>query len=74
MFLIAYFGEFYTYLPGAKSVGVPLLSIFLGLIFGVGWELYQLSQKQTVKIGFDDVLRTTIGFAVGGLLGTFFIY
>lgn len=74
MFLIAYFGEFHTYLPTAKCIGVPLLSVFLGVIVGFLWELYQFATKQTVKIGFDDVLRTAIGFAIGGLLGTFFIY
>jgi len=74
MFLIAYFGEFHTYLPTAKSVGVTLLSMTLGLVFGFLWELYQIATLKTVKIGWDDVIRTIIGFTIGGFLGTFLIY
>lgn len=74
MFLIAYLGEFNTYLPTAKSVGVTLLSMTLGLFFGFTWELYQIATFQTVKIGWDDVIRTIIGFTIGGFLGTFLIY
>jgi hypothetical protein len=74
MFTIAYLCKFHTYLPTAKCVGVPLLSVFLGVIIGFFWELYQFATKQTVKIGFDDVLRTAIGFVIGGFLGTFLIY
>ena len=74
MFTIAYLGEFHTYLPTAKTVGIPLLAIVLGIVTGFLWELYQIATFQTDKIGFDDILRTVIGFSIGGLLGTFFIY
>ena len=74
MFLIAYFCEFHAYTYTSKTVGVPILTVFLGLMLGVAWELYQLREKQTIQIGWDDVLRTAIGSAIGGLLGTFLIY
>ena len=74
MFLIAYFGEFNNYLPTAKIVGVTLLSMTLGLVTGVTWEIYQIATLQSEKFGWDDVIRTIIGFTIGGFLGTFFIY
>lgn len=74
MFLIAYLCGFHTYTNSAKTIGIPLLSIILGFILGFWWELYQIASKQTIKIGWDDVLRTAIGSAIGGFLGTFFIY
>ena len=74
MFLVAYLCKFHTYTHSAKTIGIPLLSIILGFILGFWWELYQIASKQTIKIGWDDVLRTTIGSAIGGFLGTFLIY
>jgi len=74
MFTIAYLGDFYTYTDSSKLIGVPLLGLILGGILGFGWELYQIAQKQTVKIGWDDVVRTMIGGLIGVLAGTFFLY
>lgn len=74
MFLIAYFCKFHAYLPSSKFVASIGLSLVLGLFAGFNWELYQIATKQTIKIGWDDVIRTMIGFVIGGILGTFLIY
>lgn len=74
MFVIAYLTKFHTFTDEEKIFGVPLLSFVITGIIGLLWEFYQLYKKQTIEIGFDDVLRTAIGGMIGGMLGTFLIY
>jgi hypothetical protein len=69
MFTIGYLTHFSNYTTEGKYIGVPLLSIFLGLFVGFCWELYHW-----VKIGAymdsNDIIRTAIGFLIGGMLAT----
>jgi hypothetical protein len=69
MFTIGFITDFNNYTTEGKYIGVPLLSIFLGLFVGFCWELYHW-----VKIGAymdsNDIIRTAIGFLIGGMLAT----
>jgi hypothetical protein len=69
MFTIGFTTDFNNYTTEGKYIGVPLLSIFLGLFVGFCWELYHW-----VKIGAymdsNDIIRTAIGFLIGGMLAT----
>lgn len=69
MFSIGFITDFNNYTTEGKYIGVPLLSIFLGLFVGFCWELYHW-----VKIGAymdsNDIIRTAIGFLIGGMLAT----
>ena len=69
MFSIGFITDFSNYTTEGKYIGVPLLSIFLGLFVGFCWELYHW-----VKIGAymdsNDIIRTAIGFLIGGMLAT----
>jgi hypothetical protein len=70
MFTIGFITDFSNYTTEGKYIGVPLLSIFLGLFVGFCWELYHW-----VKIGAymdsNDIIRTAIGFLIGVMLATF---
>lgn len=74
MFVIAYLCEFHTYTWDGKHIGVPLLSIFLGVIVGFCWELYQVEYQNSWKVDLYDIIRTAVGFLLGGLAGTFLFY
>jgi len=69
MFLIGWLTGFNTYTDDAKLIGAPLLSIFLGSVIGFCWELYHW-----VKVGAymdrNDIIRTAIGFLIGGIIAT----
>ena len=69
MFTIGFITDFSNYTTEGKYIGVPLLSLFLGLFVGFCWELYHW-----VKIGAymdsNDIIRTEIGFLIGGMLAT----
>jgi hypothetical protein len=69
MFTIGFITDFSNYTTEGKYIGVPLVSLFLGLFVGFSWELYHW-----VKIGAymdkNDIIRTAIGFLIGGLLAT----
>lgn len=59
--------DFSEYTTEGKIVGVTGLSIILGTIFGFTWELYWLG-KNKGDVDKKDVIRTAIGFLIGGLL------
>ena len=69
MFTIGFITDFNNYTTEGKYIGVPLVSLFLGLFVGFSWELYHW-----VKVGAymdkNDIIRTAIGFLIGGLLAT----
>jgi len=69
MFTIGYLTDFSNYTTEGKYIGVPLVSLFLGTFVGFSWELYHW-----VKVGAymdkNDIIRTAIGFLIGGLLAT----
>jgi len=72
MFIIGYLCKFSTYTLEGKGIGVTALSIFLGILIGYHWELYQ-EQKTGSKMDTNDILRTTLGFLLGGLTTAFLI-
>jgi hypothetical protein len=72
MFLIGLLTDFSTYTTDGKYVGVPLLSLTLGLVIGFMWELNQVRLGDAIKIGWDDIFRTMVGFLIGGLTSLFF--
>jgi hypothetical protein len=69
MFTIGWITDFSNYTTEGKYIGVPLVSLFLGLFVGFNWELYHW-----VKVGAymdkNDIIRTATGFLIGGLLAT----
>lgn len=69
MFLIGYITGFSNYTNEGRYIGVPLLSIFMGLFVGFGWELYWWV-KNGAYMDINDIFRTTIGFLIGGILAT----
>jgi hypothetical protein len=69
MFIIGWLTGFNDYTTEGKYIGVPLVSIFLGLFVGFGWELYHWVQTGAY-MDKNDIIRTAIGFLIGGLLAT----
>jgi hypothetical protein len=69
MFIIGWLTGFNSYTTESKYVGVPLVSIFLGLFVGFSWELYHWVKSGNYMDKYD-ILRTAIGFLIGGLLAT----
>ena len=69
MFTIGYLTDFSNYTTDGKYVGVPLLSLILGIFVGFNWELYHWV-KTGAYIDKNDIIRTAIGFLIGGLLAT----
>jgi hypothetical protein len=59
--------DFSEYTKEGKIIGVTGLSIILGTIFGFSWELYWFDKNKS-EIDKKDVIRTAIGFLIGGLL------
>jgi len=72
MFIIGYLCQFSTYTLEGKGIGVTALSIILGILIGYHWELYR-EQKTGSKMDTNDILRTTLGFLLGGLTTAFLI-
>jgi hypothetical protein len=70
MFTIGFITDFDNYTTEGKYIGVPLVSLFLGLFIGFSWELYHWVQKGAY-MDKNDIIRTAIGFLIGGLLATF---
>jgi hypothetical protein len=62
MYNIGFLTKFYTYTIAGKLIGVTAVSFLGGLFFGFIWE--GLRSKVFDK---KDVLRTAIGFTIGGL-------
>ena len=73
MYMIGCLTGFATYTLQGKIIGVPLLSAFLGLVFGFVWEWLQIYFTITYKDDLKDVLRTAIGFFIGGIVSLFFV-
>jgi hypothetical protein len=69
MFTIGFITDFDNYTTEGKYIGVPLLSIFLGTFIGFSWELYHWV-KTGAYMDSNDIIRTAIGFLIGGLLAT----
>jgi hypothetical protein len=69
MFTIGFITDFDNYTTEGKYIGVPLVSLFLGLFVGFSWELYHWV-KTGAYIDKNDIIRTAIGFLIGGLLAT----
>ena len=69
MFTIGYLTDFSNYTTDGKYIGVPLLSLILGIFVGFNWELYHWV-KMGAAMDKNDIIRTTIGFLIGGLLAT----
>ena len=69
MFTIGWLTDFSEYTTDGKYVGVPLLSLILGIFVGFNWELYWFAKNKSV-VDKNDIIRTAIGFLIGGLLAT----
>ena len=69
MFLIGRITDFSNYTTEGKYIGVPFVSIFLGLAIGFCWELYHWVKSGNYMDKYD-IIRTAIGFLIGGLLAT----
>ena len=69
MFTIGFITDFNNYTTEGKYIGVPLVSIFLGLFVGFCWELYHWD-RTGAYMDKNDIIRTAIGFLIGGLLAT----
>jgi hypothetical protein len=69
MFTIGFMTDFSNYTTEGKYIGVPLVSLFLGLFVGFNWELYHWV-KTGAYIDKNDIIRTATGFLIGGLLAT----
>jgi hypothetical protein len=69
MFTIGFITDFSNYTTDGKYVGVTLLSLILGIFVGFNWELYHWV-KTGAYIDKNDIIRTAIGFLIGGLLAT----
>jgi hypothetical protein len=69
MFTIGFTTDFSNYTTEGKYIGVPLVSLFLGTFIGFGWELYHWV-KTGAYMDKNDIIRTAIGFLIGGLLAT----
>lgn len=69
MYDIGFLTKFFTYTTSAKIIGTNLLSLVLGAFFGYVWELLNWFFKGS-KSDNKDVLRTMLGFALGGLFST----
>lgn len=57
------FAEFDAY---SMTVGVPLISLIVGLVIGFFWEWKQ-SLQNPKNFDNNDILRTTLGTLSGGL-------
>ena len=69
MFTIGFITDFDNYTTEGKYIGVPLLSLILGIFVGFNWELYHWV-KTGAYIDKNDIIRTATGFLIGGLLAT----
>jgi hypothetical protein len=69
MFTIGWITDFGNYTTEGKYIGVPLVSLFLGTFIGFCWELYHWV-KTGAYMDKNDIIRTAIGFLIGGLLAT----
>ena len=69
MFAIGWITDFNEYTTQGKYIGVPLLSLFLGTVIGFVWELCQWI-KYGAYMDRNDIIRTAIGFLIGGLIAT----
>ncbi len=69
MYFLGFATGFSTYTTEGKYILVPILSIFLGLFIGFIWEGIFNYYKDT-PMNVKDIIRTTIGFLIGGLLAT----
>jgi hypothetical protein len=69
MFTIGWITGFDNYTTEDKYIGVPLLSLILGIFVGFNWELYHWV-KTGAYMDKNDIIRTAIGFLIGGLLAT----
>jgi hypothetical protein len=69
MFTIGWLTGFKNYTIEGKYIGVPLLSAFLGVFVGYAWELYHWD-RTGAYMDKNDIIRTAIGFLIGGLLAT----
>jgi hypothetical protein len=69
MFTIGFITDFDNYTTEGKYIGVPLVSLFLGIFIGFSWELYHWV-KTGAYMDKNDIIRTATGFLIGGLLAT----
>ena len=72
MYLIGCLTNFQTYTLDSKIIGVPLVSITIGLCIGFIWEWFQ-SYKLMTFFDWNDVFRTAIGTFIGGLFSLFIV-
>ena len=69
MFAIGWLTDFSEYTTEGKYIGVPLVSALIGVIVGFTWEQYW-DNKYKGTFDKNDIIRTAIGFLIGGLLAT----
>jgi len=63
---------FQTYTLEAKIIGVPLVSVLIGVVIGFFWEVKQ-AWKKPKNFDRKDIIRTAIGTLAGGLLSLFVV-
>ncbi len=69
MFVIGWLTDFSEYTTEGKYIGVPVASLIIGTFIGFCWEGYW-DNKYKGTFDKNDIIRTAIGFLIGGLIAT----